>query len=145
MPKKSKHQRSDNSARRKSALEKHGYKCHYCNEPLVNIRDIPVHRRLHVSQTYIFYLDEDGEFSYGLHATADHLKALSAGGSHKLYNIRPACVACNSNRLPRGKERNAYKAAILASNIAKRRNLAREIAIRRASDVTQANPMHQRF
>lgn len=142
---KSKYQRSSNSALRKKALEKHGYKCHYCNEPLVNIRDIPGPRRLHVSNMFIFYLDEDGEFRYGLFATADHLRSRSEGGTHARSNIRPACVACNSSRLPGRKKRSASQAESLARRVVKRHNIAREIAIRRASDVTQANPMHQRF
>ncbi len=75
-----------------------GGKCHYCSEPLIQLKTVAVDRIVKRTDHYVTYRTGLGDVVKVAIATVDHVVPLMDGGTSDFDNLVPACGACNHGR-----------------------------------------------
>jgi 5-methylcytosine-specific restriction endonuclease McrA len=93
-------------SRRKAARERHlntilrrdGYKCHWCQRPLVRKSGFNYSILIHNGGHWGNYRDDTGKIVKIWWATTDHLVDLLNKDANRLENLVPSCGPCNNAR-----------------------------------------------
>ncbi len=75
----------------------HGYRCHWCEEPVVRLRNVSRFAFLRVDNGFVIFRRHGKPVRVRL-ATIDHLMPLGLGGSPGPENLVIACAECNQIR-----------------------------------------------
>jgi 5-methylcytosine-specific restriction endonuclease McrA len=91
-----------NHANRKlgSLLREFNYRCAWCEQEIVQLREVEVSSILMHNADVVKFLQE-GTIIDCLLATTDHLVPISQGGRSNTENLVPACHECNNGRMQR--------------------------------------------
>ena len=90
-------QRQKAADKLKAILSRHGCYCHWCNEPLVLIRDIPPSVIISKTSNELIWRNKKG-IQRRKFATVDHVIPIREGGTNSSENIVPSCETCNRQR-----------------------------------------------
>src|SRR3990167_5584017 len=95
-----KHRRDKASKLMPLLLKQSGYRCHWCREPIIWLRTIPVETIVNATANWVTWI-EKGEYHKVRIASVDHVLPLKDGIDARNYVA--ACTNCNRKRSnPRG-------------------------------------------